>query len=81
MQYICCYKYVKQKLYNMKKENRIKTTIGLGITDERDFLEGKILSIDNLKCLDSSEFEKIMIKLDDGRILPCLRQELEVINS
>ena len=43
----------------MKKEDRIKTTIGL----------------------DGSEFEKIMIKLDDGRILPCIREELEVITS
>ena len=65
----------------MNKEDRIKTTIGLGITDKRDFLEGKILSIDNQKCFDGSEFERIMIKLDDGRILPCIREELEVINS
>ena len=65
----------------MKKEDRIKTTVGLSITDDRDFLEGKILSIDNRKCLDGSEFENIMIELDDGRILPCIREELEVINS
>ena len=81
MFFTLCYKYVKQKLYNMKKEDRIKTTVGLSITDERDFLEGKILSIDNQKCLDGSDFEKIMIKLDDGRILPVIREELEVINS
>jgi hypothetical protein len=61
----------------MNKEDRIKTTIGLGITDKRDFLEGKILSIHNQKCFDGSEFERIMIKLDDGRILPCIREELE----
>jgi hypothetical protein len=40
-------------------------------------LEGKILSIHNQKCFDGSEFERIMIKLDDGRILPCIREELE----
>jgi hypothetical protein len=65
----------------MNKEDRIKTTIGLGITDKRDFLEGKILSIDNQKCFDGSEFERIMIKLDDGRILPCIREELEYNNE
>jgi len=65
----------------MKKEDRIKTTVGLGVTDDSDFLEGKILSINNQKCIDGSVFEKIMIKLDDGRILPCIREELEVINS
>lgn len=65
----------------MKKGDKIKTTVGLCITDERDFLEGKILSIDNQKCLDGSEFEKFIIKLNDGRILPCIREELEVINS
>lgn len=61
--------------------NRIKTSVGLGITDERDFLEGEILSIHNQKCFDGSEFEMIIIKLDDGRILPCIREELEVITS
>ena len=65
----------------MNNEDRIKTTIGLGITDKRDFLEGKILSIDNQKCFDGSEFERIMIKLDDGRILPCIREELEYNNE
>jgi hypothetical protein len=65
----------------MKKEDRIKTIVGLSITNERNFLEGKILSIDNQKCLDGSEFEKIMVKLDDGRILPCIREEIELINS
>ena len=65
----------------MNKEDRIKTTIGLGITDKRDFLQGKILSIHNQKCFDGSEFERIMIKLDDGRILPCIREELEYNNK
>ncbi len=65
----------------MNKGDRIKTTIGLGITDKRDFLEGKILSIDNQKCFDGSEFERIMLKLDDGRILPCIREELEYNNE
>ena len=65
----------------MNKEDRIKTTIGLGITDKRDFLEGKILSIDNQKCFDGSEFERIMIKFDDGRILPCIREEIEYNNE
>jgi len=65
----------------MKKEDRIKTTVGLSITDERNFLEGKIFSIDGQKCLDGSVFEKITIKLDDGRILPCIREELELINT
>jgi len=64
----------------MKKGDRIKTIVGLSITDEREFLIGKILSIDKQRCLDDSEFEKIMIKLDDGRTLPCIREELEVIN-
>jgi len=70
--------YIEQ---NMKIEDRIKTTVGLSITDERYFLKGKIISVDNQKCLDDSEFEKFMIKLDDGRILPCIREEIEVINS
>jgi len=65
----------------MKKGDRIKTTVGLSIIDEKEFLEGKILSIDNQKCLDGSVFERITIKLDDGRILPCIREELEVINN
>jgi hypothetical protein len=65
----------------MKKDDRIKTTGWLKITDECDYLEGKIHSIIEQKCLDGSTFEKIMIKLDDGRILPCIREELELINS
>ena len=81
MLFIICYKYVKQKLYNMKKEDRIKTTAWLKITDECDYLEGKIHSIIEQKCLDVSIFEKINVQFDDGRILPCLREELEVINS
>ena len=65
----------------MKKEDRIKTTAWLKITDEWDYLEGKIHSIIEQKCLDDSIFEKINVQFDDGRILPCLREELEVINS
>jgi hypothetical protein len=33
------------------------------------------------KIFELSDFEKIMIKLDDGRILPFIREELEVKNS
>jgi hypothetical protein len=65
----------------MKKEDKIKTTVGLSLTDDRDLLEGKIISIEEQKCLDGGVFEKIMIKLDDGRILPCIREELEIINT
>ena len=65
----------------MKKEDRIKTIAWLKITDECDYLEGKIHSIIEQKCLDGSIFEKINVQFDDGRILPCLREELEVINS
>ena len=63
----------------MKKDDKIKTTAWLKITDECDYLEGKIHSITKQKCLDGSTFEKINVKFDDGRILPCLREELEVI--
>lgn len=65
----------------MKKDDRIKTTAWLKITDECDYLEGKIHSIIEQKCLDDSTVEKIYVKFNDGRILPCLREELEVINS
>ncbi len=63
----------------MKADDKIKTMIGLSMKDEREFLKGKILSIENQKCLDGSIFEKIMIELEDGRILPSIKEELELI--
>jgi hypothetical protein len=65
----------------MEKGDRIKTTVGLSLTDKRDFLEGEIISIDKVKCFDGSEFERIYVKLDDGRVLPCLKEEFEVIGQ
>jgi hypothetical protein len=65
----------------MKIGNKIKTTAWLDILNENDYLEGKVHQIINQKCLDGSVFEKIYVKFDDGRTLPCIREELEVINS
>lgn len=65
----------------MKKDDRIKTTAWLKITDECYYLEGKIHSIIEQECLDGSTLEKINVKFDDGRILPCLREELELVLS
>lgn len=44
-----------------------------------DYMYGKIYSIVAQKCLDDSIFEQINVKFDDNRILPCLREELELI--
>jgi len=65
----------------MIKGDRIKTTVGLSLTDKMNFLEGEIISIDKVKCFVGSELEMVMIKLDDGRVLPCLKEELEVIRQ
>ena len=63
----------------MKEGDRIKTTAWLKITDHDDYMYGKIYSIVAQKCLDDSIFEQINVKFDDNRILPCLREELELI--
>jgi predicted nucleic-acid-binding protein len=65
----------------MKIGDKIKTTAWLEFLNENDYLEGKVHQIINQNCLDGSIFEKIYVKFDDGRILPCIREELEVINS
>ena len=57
--------------------DKIKTRAWVNITDEDEYLYGKIYNIINEKCLDGSVFEKILVKFDDGRILPCIREELE----
>jgi hypothetical protein len=49
--------------------------------NEKEYLTGIIHQIINQKCLDGSIFEKIYVKFDDGRILPCIREELKIINS
>lgn len=64
----------------MRVEDRVKTTSYLNLTDRRDYLFGEIISIEDTVCLDRSVFEKIMVKFDDGRILPCIREELETAN-
>lgn len=61
--------------------NRIKTTAWLDLLDEKEYLTGNIHQIINQKCSDGSIFEKIYVKFDDGRCLPCIREELEIINS
>ena len=66
---------------NMNIGNRIKTMAWLDILNEKEYLTGIIHQIINQKCLDGSIFEKIYVKFDDGRILPCIREELKIINS
>jgi hypothetical protein len=61
--------------------NRIKTKAWLDFLNEKEYLMGNIHQIINQKCLDGSTFEKIYVKFDDGRCLPCIREELEIINS
>lgn len=65
----------------MKPQDRIRTTAWLNAMSENDYLYGNINQIIKEKCFDDSIFEKIYIKFDDGRVLPCIREELEVINS
>lgn len=64
----------------MKIGDSIKTKAYLSILNDNEFMFGEIYNIINQKCLDGSYFEKIEVKFDDGRILPCIREELELIN-
>jgi hypothetical protein len=65
----------------MKIGDRIRTTAWLDFLNKNDYLEGNVYQIINQRCLDGSIFEKIYVKFDDGRNLPCIREELEMINS
>lgn len=64
----------------MKIGDRIKTTAWLDVMNDNDYLYGEIKSINDIPCFDGSIFEKIYVRFDDGRILPCIREELEVIS-
>jgi hypothetical protein len=68
------------KISKMKKGDKIRTTAWLNFSNENDYLEGNIHQIITQRCLDGSIFEKIYVKFDDGRTLPCIREELEIIN-
>lgn len=60
----------------MKVGDRIKTKAWLMATDQASHLYGKIISVQNQICLDESDFERIVVRFDDGRCLPCIRKEL-----
>lgn len=61
----------------MEIGDKVKTRAWVKITDDEDYLHGKIHDINNQKCIDGSVFEKIMVKFNDDRILPCIREEFE----
>lgn len=64
----------------MKKGDIVQTTAWLGLTSKDEYMQGEIHQIIHQKCLDASVFEKIYVKFEDGRILPCIREELTVID-
>jgi hypothetical protein len=55
--------------------DKIKTLAWSDFNNE--VLTGTVKSIVNQNCLDGSKFEKIWVAFDDGRTLPCIREELE----
>lgn len=65
----------------MKINDRVKTTAYLPIISDDDYLFGKIINIKNEKCFDSSNFKKIIVMFDDGRVLPCIEEELEIVKD
>jgi hypothetical protein len=65
----------------MKQGDRVKTTAWLGVTNEDGYLLGTVYQITNQSCLDGTTIEMIYIKFDDGRFLPCIRQELELLEK
>ena len=56
--------------------DKIKTTAWLGIMDEKDYLTGTIHHIYTVPCFDGSYLKKFWVRFEDGRLLPCIEEEL-----
>lgn len=67
------------KVNNIKIGDKVKTTAWLDILSDVNYLQGEVQQIINQKCLDNTNFEKIYVEFEDGRILPCVREELQII--
>jgi hypothetical protein len=61
--------------------DKIRTTAWLRLDSLEDYHYGEIYNIISERCFDGSIFDKILIKLDDGRILPCIKDELELLKK